>query len=113
MKTIITLSIASILCIQCAFAGGSISWEGVKTRISKTDPELVAVIEKAFIVERTGGAVRLGPQFDEQHGERIAPYEFRAKNKSTKEKHVLVIQESTDHEFTGSFTFEMKPEKVE
>ena len=113
MKTIITLSIASILCIQSAFAGGSISWEDVKARISKTDPELVTVIEKTFIVERSGGAVRLGPQFGEQHGERIAPYEFRAKNKITKEKHVLVIQESTDHEFTGRFTFEIRPERVE
>jgi len=113
MKTIITLCVAWILCIQCTFAGGSISWEDVKARISKTDPELVTVIEKTFIVERTGGAVRLGPQFGEQHGERIAPYEFRAKNKATKTKHALVIQESTDHEFTGRFSFEIRPERVE
>jgi len=113
MKTIITLGIVWTLCIPCAFAGGSISWEDVKARISKTDPELVTVIEKTFAVERTGGAVRLGPQFGEQHGERIAPYEFRVKNRTTKAKHVLVIQESTDHEFTGRFTFEMRPERVE
>jgi len=63
MKTIITLGIVWALCIPCTFAGGSISWEDVKARISKTDPELVTVIEKTFAVERTGGAVRLGPQF--------------------------------------------------
>jgi hypothetical protein len=108
MKTIIALTMASILCVQCALAGGSIGWEEVKSKISKSDPELVKVIEKAFVVEKSGGAVRLGPQFGERQGERIAPYEFGAVEIKTKTKRVLVIEESEDYEFTGRFKFTMK-----
>ena len=109
MKTIIAMAIALTLCVQCALAGGSIGWDEVKSRISKSDPELVKVIETAFVVEKSGGAVRLGPQFGERQGERIAPYEFGAEERKTKAKRVLVIEESEDYEFTGRFKFTVKP----
>lgn len=112
MKKIITLTIATVLCLQYALAGGSISWEDVKSRILKRDPELVKVIEKSFAVDRSGGAVRLGPQFGERQGERIAPYEFGAEDRRTNGKCVLVIQESDDHEFTGRFKFIRKHEEA-
>jgi hypothetical protein len=109
MKTIIKLIILMTLCVQSAIAGGSISWEDVKSRISKSDPVLVKVIENSFIVDRSGGAVRLGPQFGERHGERISPYEFGAEDKKAKIRCVLVIEESEDYEFTGRFRFIKKP----
>jgi hypothetical protein len=112
MKTIITATIATILSIQCVIAGGSIGWDDVKSRISKSDPELVKVIEKAFTVARIGVGVRLGVQFGERQGERIAPYEFEVENKKTKDKCLLVIEESEDNEFTGRFKFTMKPQDV-
>ena len=89
-------------------AGGSISWEDVKSRIAKSDPELVKVIENSFIVNRSGGGVRLGPHFGERQGERILPYEFGAEDKKTKIRCVLVIEESEDYEFTGRFKFNKK-----
>ncbi len=109
MKTIIKLIILTTLCVQSAMAGGSISWEDVKTRIAKSDPGLVKIIENAFIVDRSGGGVRLGRDFGERQGERIAPYEFGAEEKRTKIRCVLVIEESEDYEFTGRFKFIKKP----
>jgi hypothetical protein len=110
MKTSITLILSTLLFVQVAHAGGSISWEDVKPRIAKSDPELVKIIERSFIVNKVGGGVRLGPQFGERQGERIAPYEFGAENRKTKAKCVLVIEESEDYEFTGRFKFTQKPE---
>jgi hypothetical protein len=43
MRTSITLILGTLLFIQVAFAGGSISWEDVKPRIAKSDPELVKI----------------------------------------------------------------------
>ena len=105
MKPLIQLLILMTLCVQSAIGGGSISWEDVKSRITKTDPELVKVIENSFTVNRSGVGVRLGPSFGERHGERIAPYEFGAADKKTGGKCVLVIEESEDYEFTGRFKF--------
>lgn len=73
METIIHLAIAAVLGLPWAFAGGSIRWEDVKARISKTDPELVKVIETSFVIEGNGGGVRFGPQFGDRQGERISP----------------------------------------
>ena len=112
MKTIITLAIATILGMPAAWGGGSISWEDVRARISKSDPELVKVIEKTFEVNRSGGAVRLGRDFGERQGERIAPYEFGAKERKSAGPCVLVIEESEDYEFTGRFKFTKKPAEV-
>lgn len=108
MKTITKLVILVILSIQCAFAGGSNSWEDVKARIAKSDPELVKAIERSFIVNRSGGGVRLGSQFGERQGGRIASYEFGAEDRKTKAKCILVIEESDDYEYTGRFKFVKK-----
>ncbi len=97
--------------MQSALAGGSISWDDVKSRIVKSDPELVKMIEHSFIVNRSGGGVRLGPSFGERQGERIAPYEFGAEDRRSKEKCILVIEESEDYEYTGRFKFIKKPSK--
>lgn len=109
MKTIIRLTLLIVLCTQSALAGGSISWDDVKSRIVKSDPELVKMIEHSFIVNRSGGGVRLGPSFGERQGERIAPYEFGAEDRRSKEKCILVIEESEDYEYTGRFKFIKKP----
>lgn len=109
MKTITKLIILTTLFVQSAIAGGSISWDDVKTRIAKSDPELVKVIEKSFNMDRSGGAVRLGPHFGERHGDRISPYEFGAEDKKAKIRCILVIEESEDYEFTGRFKFIKKP----
>lgn len=110
MKTSITLILSTLLFVQVALAGGSISWEDVKPRLAKRDPELVRIIERSFVVNKVGVGVRLGPQFGARQGERIAPYEFGAENRKTKAKCVLVIEESEDYEFTGRFKFTQKPE---
>ena len=109
---VISLTIATLLCIQCALAGGSISWDDVKSRISKSDPELVKIIETSFAVERVGVGVRLGPHFGERQGERIAPYEFGADDRKNKVKCVLVIEESEDYEYTGRYKFTKRPTEV-
>jgi len=110
MKASVILILSTLLFIQITLAGGSISWEDVKPQIAKSDPELVKIIERSFVVNRVGGGVRLGPQFGERQGERIAPYEFGAENRKTKERCVLVIEESEDFEFTKRFKFTQKPE---
>ncbi len=93
------------LFLSAAWAGGSIGWSDVKDRISKSDPELVAVIERAFSVNKVGGAVRLGHHFGERVGERVPPYEFNAVQKSSGKKGRLMIDQSDDFEFTGRFRF--------
>lgn len=105
MKTVFKFILGVMLFAQAAFAGGSIGWEEVKTRIAKSDPELVKVIERSFAVNPIGGAARLGPSFGERQGERIAPYQFSAVNRKTQAKCNLVIEESEDYEFTGRFKF--------
>ena len=109
MKTITMLTILMILSIHSALAGGSISWDDVKSRIVRSDPELVKMIEHSFVVNRSGGGVRLGASFGERQGERIAPYEFGAEDRKTNAKCLLVIEESEDYEFTGRFKFVKKP----
>ncbi len=113
MKTIAALTITTVLCVQCALAGGSISWDDVKSRIAKSDPELVKIIEKSFAMDRVGVGLRLGQHFGERQGERIAPYEFGAVDKKNKVKCLLVIEESEDYEFTGRFKFMKKPQEIE
>ncbi len=113
MKSIMKLLILTLLGIQCALAGGSISWEDMKSRIAKSDPELVKVIENSFMVNQSGGGVRLGPHFGERQGERISPYEFEAEEKKTRAQCVLVIEESQDYEFTGRFKFVKKSSEAD
>lgn len=105
MKPMMKLLLLTIACAQSAVAGGSISWDDVRARIAKSDPEIVKVIENTFVVNQSGGGVRLGPHFGERQGERISPYEFGVEEKKTKIRYVLVIRESEDYEFTGRFCF--------
>lgn len=98
--------------VQGALAGGSIDWGEVKSRVAKTDPKLVEIIERSFTVRPGGTGVRLGPRFGERQGERIAPYRFYAEIKKTRKEIVLVIEESDDFEYTGRFKFTWEwPEK--
>lgn len=93
------------LCATALQAGGSIGWDEVRLRIAKTDPQLVASIEKNFVVSETGGGVRLGKAFGERAGERIPPYDFDAIRKGTHDHYHLQIEESADFEFTGRYQF--------
>jgi hypothetical protein len=113
MKTIIKIIILTTLCVQSAMAGGSISWEDVKSKIAKSDPEIVKVIENTFTVNQSGGGRRLGPHFGDRQGERISPFEFGAVEKKTKDKCRLVIEESEDYQFTGRFKFVKMPDEEE
>lgn len=96
-------------CAGITLAGGSIGWVDVKAKIERTDPELVKIIERDFNVDSSGGGVRLGPQFGDRQGERIPPFRFGAMNRKSKERCVLVIEESDDYEFTGRFKFVSGP----
>jgi len=99
--------------VQLALGGGSLPWDAVKAQIVKTDPELIKIIEATFIVSPQGGGVRMGPQFGDRHGDIIAPFRFEAVNRKTKEKVILVIQESDDFQFTDRFKFTLEwPEKA-
>lgn len=105
MKTSLRIILLWVTLIQVTFAWGSIDWVEVKSRVAKTDPKLLGIIERSFIVSPGGTGVRLGPLFGERQGERIAPYRFYAENRKTKEEVVLVIQESDDYEYSGRFKF--------
>lgn len=91
--------------MQVALGGGSIGWDSVKAKLEKTDPDLIKIIEATFIVSPSGGGVRLGPNWGERHGDRIAPFRFEVVNRKTQKQCVLVIEESDDFEFTGRFKF--------
>ena len=105
---LIFLFLASVGFCSIAHAGGSIGWDDVKARISKSDSEIIKVIETNFTVNKSGGALRLGHQFGERVGERIPPYDFDTICKATGEKYRLVIDQSDDFEFTGRYKFTWK-----
>lgn len=114
MKTSLRIILSWVALMQFTFAGGSIDWVEVKSRVAKTDAKLVEVIERSFIVSSGGAGVRLGHHFGDRQGERIAPYRFHAQNRKTKEEIVLVIEESDDFEYTGRFKFTWEwPHKAE
>jgi hypothetical protein len=114
MKASLRILLLWAVLIQFTFAWGSIDWVEVKSRVVKTDPKLVEIIDRSFIVNPGGSGVRLGPHFGERQGERIAPYTFYAENRKTKEEVVLVIEESDDFEYTGRFKFTWeRPQKTD
>jgi len=87
-------------------AGGSIAWDDVSARISKTDPEIITTISKYFTPDRVGGAVRIGYRVDPDHaGERIPPYDFIATRKSDLKRYTLQITESSDFQYSGRYVF--------
>jgi hypothetical protein len=110
MKSI-SIFLASIIICSIAYAGGSIGWDDVKTRISKSDSEIIKIIETNFTVNKGGGALRLGHQFGDRVGERIPPYDFDAIRKATGEKYLLVIDQSDDYAFTGRYKFTCQTNK--
>jgi len=88
------------------FAGGSIAWEDVSARISKTDPEIITIISKNFAPDRVGGAVRIGYSVDPEHaGERLPPYDFNVTRKSDLKRYTLQITESSDFQYSGRYVF--------
>ena len=97
--------------VQVALGGGSLPWDAVKAQIVKTDPELIKIIEATFIVSPLGGGVRMGPHFGDRHGDIISPFRFEAVNRKSKEKIVLVIEESDDFQFTDRFKFTLERAK--
>ena len=75
MRILLFLAIA--LLPSLSLAGGSVTWKEVQTMLAKK-PELRKLIESTFAVEKEGDAIRLGRQFENLGGLRIAPYRFKA-----------------------------------
>ena len=105
MKSSVLFVIFATIFLPSAFAGGTTSWKVVRAEMAKKDPELVKVIEHNFLLAEFGSGRRLGPQFRDRHGDIIPPYQFRAENRKTKAKLLLVIEESEDYTYTGRFKF--------
>ena len=55
-----------------SFAGGSVTWKEVQAVLAKK-PNLKELIESTFEIEKDGEAIRLGRQFENLGGLRIAP----------------------------------------
>src|SRR3954452_18086205 len=82
--------------LTTVFAGGSISWDDVRMRIQKDDPEFLALVERAFDIRHIGQAFRVGQGADGKStvegvevGTRVPPYEFVAKIKGTESMSTL------------------------
>ena len=81
-----------------AIASGSISWDEVRARIQKDDPEFLALVERAFDIRHVGGALRVGHDATGKSavegvevGTRMPPYEFPAKIKGTDSLYTLYL----------------------
>ena len=73
----ILLFLAIIVLPSFSFAGGSVTWKEVQEVLAKK-PKLKKLIEATFEIEKDGDAIRLGRQFENLGGLRIAPYRFKA-----------------------------------
>jgi hypothetical protein len=86
MKACLTFLVVLASALPC-MAGGSIGWEDVSSRLSRTAPELLRVINDSFEVAPGGGALRLGPHSLDviegraEVGTKVPPYEFDCKPK--------------------------------
>lgn len=90
-------------------AGGSISWDEVKRKISETDAKFVEMIEKHIEIDPDGTGVRLGPHFGEREGERVAPFYFTATGKADGARYMITIDLSPDFEYTGRYFCSWQP----
>lgn len=114
MKFSIILSLALVVSPFC-FGGGSIGWEEVSARVTRSDPTLIKVINDAFDVSPVGGAVRLGPRSVDvmegraEVGTRVPPYDFECKPKGKPGPYSLLmtIDEGGRGEGRWHFTIEM------
>lgn len=114
MKISIILLMA-LMVSPCCFAGGSIGWAEVSTRIARSDPNLIKVINDAFDVSPVGGALRLGPRSVDvvegkaEVGKREPPFEFDYKPKGTTGLFSLhmTIDEGGNGEGRWHFTVQM------
>ena len=77
-----------------SFAGGSVTWKEVQAVLAKK-PNLKELIESTFEIEKDGEAIRLGRQFENLGGLRIAPYRFKATAKDGSIFLVTVNSEKT------------------
>ena len=73
----ILLFLAIIVLPSFSFAGGSVTWKEVQEVLAKK-PKLKELIEATFEIEKDGDAIRLGRQFENLGGLRMAPYRFKA-----------------------------------
>ena len=81
-----------------AHAGGSISFEQVRTEIAAKSPKLIETASATFTINGTGGALRLGPHSAQAKiegesviGKRVPPYSFLCKAKTQSGDYDLVI----------------------
>lgn len=91
-----------------ASAEGSILWKEVKEHISESDATLVLILEKKFIMDDHGWAIRMGSHQGELGGMRIQPYTFEATHKKSKKRYSLEINTCPDYEFTNRWCFEYR-----
>jgi hypothetical protein len=85
-----------LIVASTALAGGSISWDEVRAKIQKEDPEFLSFIERAFDIRHVGGALRVGHDASGKStvegvevGTRMPPYEFLAKLKGSESNYTL------------------------
>tara|TARA_R110002096_G_scaffold100173_5_gene221979 strand:- start:11758 stop:12711 length:954 start_codon:yes stop_codon:yes gene_type:complete len=69
---------AALMLPQITSAGGSVSWDDVVPLLSQ-NRKLQSFVEMTFDVVPAGTATRLGKQFENLDGQRVAPYVFSAK----------------------------------
>ncbi|MEM1295145.1 MAG: hypothetical protein AAGH89_07250 [Verrucomicrobiota bacterium] len=73
---------AALLLPQFALAEGSVSWDDVVPVLSQ-DRRLQSFVELSFDIVPSGTATRLGKQFENLSGQRVAPYIFNARPKGS------------------------------
>jgi hypothetical protein len=107
MRTIFLIFTAIWLTAPVAHGEGTVAWDHVKAEIGKTDPALIEMIEKNFVIDSAGWGVRFGSHgvHPELAGIRTAPYYFEATHRATQERYGLRFAESEDFQFTGRYTF--------
>jgi hypothetical protein len=98
-RTILTAGgLIAFWTLSPAFGEGSISWDDVRVRIQKDDPEFVALVESAFEIRRVGLGRRVGQDSSGKStvegvevGTRVPPYEFLAKIKGSQSLYTLCL----------------------
>lgn len=83
MKAHLLCWLTCLCVVSHALAGGTIDWNFHALPILKKHPDLLAMIENALDVNPKGVGIRVGKDFGEEQGKRMAPFEFPARVKGS------------------------------